>query len=110
MTEPFPQIFWTETASQDLEEIVTFIAADSPSNARRLAARMREKAASLQSHPARGRVVPELALFGFSTWREIVVKPYRLIYRADNERVVILAVLDGRREIEELLLKRLVRS
>ena len=97
-------------AVRDLENIVAFIAGDSPVQARNVLARLKERAAALETHPARGRVVPELALFGFATWRELIVKPYRLIYRVEADRVFVLAVLDGRRDLEDLLLKRLVRS
>ncbi len=54
-------------------------------------------------------MVPELATFGLRTWRELLVSPYRLIYRSDEQSVHVLAVLDGRRELHELLLERLVR-
>lgn len=104
------RVLWTETAARDLEDIIAFIAADSPGNARRVLASLKERAAALESHPTLGRVVPELALFGFQTWRELIVNPYRLFYRVEVERVFVLAVLDGRRDLEDLLLKRLVRS
>jgi len=110
MREPSFRVLWTEAAARDLEDIIAFIAADSPGNARAVLARIKERAAALETHPARGRVVPELALFGFATWRELIVKPHRLIYRVEEDRVFVLAVLDGRRDLEDLLLKRLVRS
>jgi plasmid stabilization system protein ParE len=109
MSEPPLLVHWTETAARDLEDLIAFIAADSPGNARRVLTRLQERAAALEVHPARGRIVPELASFGLSAWRELVVKPYRLIYRAEAKRVYVLAVVDGRRDLEDLLLKRLVR-
>jgi toxin ParE1/3/4 len=105
---PF-RVLWTETAARDLEELVAFIATDSPGNAQRVLARLQERAAALEPHPARGRVVSELAPFGFRAWRELIVKPYRLIYRMEGDRVYVLAVLDGRRDLEDLLFRRLVR-
>lgn len=110
MREPSFRVFWTEAAARDLEDMVTFVAADSPGNARRVLVRIKQRAGALESHPARGRVVPELAEFGFKTWRELFVKPYRLLYRIEAERVFVLAVLDSRRDLEDLLLNRLVRS
>jgi toxin ParE1/3/4 len=44
------------------------------------------------------------------TWRELVVRPYRLVYRVGSDAVVVLAVFDGRRDLEDVLLDRLVRS
>jgi toxin ParE1/3/4 len=109
MSELPCQVLWTETATRDLEDLIAFIAADSPGNARRVLARLKERATALEADPARGRILPELAIFGFSTWRELVVRPYRLIYRKEADRIYVLAVVDGRRDLEDLLLNRLVR-
>jgi plasmid stabilization system protein ParE len=100
---------WAEEAVQDLEEIVGYVAADSPANARSLLTRLRERAASLDTAPLRGRVVPELARFGIRSWRELLVKPHRIIYRVVESEVHVLAVFDGRRDLEDVLLERLVR-
>jgi plasmid stabilization system protein ParE len=87
-----------------------YIAADSPMNARNLLAKLRGRATSLDAAPMRGRVVPELARFGIRSWRELVVKPYRIVYRVAEAEVFVLAVFDGRRDLEDVLLERLVRS
>jgi plasmid stabilization system protein ParE len=104
------RVQWAEVAVRDLEELVAFIAVDSPLDAERVLRRVEARAARLESSPARGRVVPELARFGMRTWRELVVRPYRLIYRIESDAVTVLAVFDGRRDLEDLLLERLVRT
>jgi plasmid stabilization system protein ParE len=104
------KVLWTESAVQDLEEILAYIAADSPTDARKMLRRLQGRAASLESMPGRGRVVPELAAFGFKTWRELVVKPYRVVYRIERKTVYVLLIVDSRRDLEELLLKRLLRE
>ena len=55
-------------------------------------------------------MVPELAHFGMRTWRELVVRPYRLVYRIEGDTVTVLAVIDGRRDLEDVLLERLLRT
>jgi toxin ParE1/3/4 len=104
------QVLWTDEAVEDLEEIVGYLAADSPLNARNLLARLRSRAEALETSPRRGRVVPELARFAIRSWRELVVKPYRVVYRVGETEVFVLAVFDGRRDLEDVLLERLVRS
>ena len=69
-----------EVAVRDLEEIVAFIARDSQANAERVLERIERRSATLESTPESGQVVPELARLGMRTWREFVVKSYRLIY------------------------------
>ena len=64
MSESPFRVLWTETAARDSEEVVASIAAGSPGDAPRVLARLQERAAASEAHPARGRVVPELASFG----------------------------------------------
>ena len=109
MSERRFKVLWTEAAVRDLEDIVGYIAADSPLNAARILGRMRDKAKSLETVPRRGRIVPDLAHFGLPLWRELIVGPYRTIYRIEEERVYVLAVLDSRRDLEDFLLERLLR-
>jgi addiction module RelE/StbE family toxin len=104
------RVQWADTAVRDLEELVSYVAADAPASAERLLDRLEQRARTLASSPSRGRVVPELAHFGLRNWRELLVKPYRIIYRIEERTVSVLAVLDGRRELEDLLLERLIRD
>ncbi len=66
-------------------------------------------ASRLDQNPRRGRIVPELWEHGIFEYREIIVSPYRIIYRMQNEEVRIMAVLDGRRNLADILLQRLLR-
>ncbi len=110
MADRSRRVVWAEAAARDLEDIVSFVAIDSPPNAERLLARLSARARSLETSSGRGRIVPELLPLGMRTWRELVVRPYRLIYRVAGDTVIVLAVFDGRRELEDVLLERLVRS
>ena len=109
MPERRYQVIWAHAAAHDLAEIVEYIAADSAVNARNVLRKLEERAARLEVSPERGRVVPELAGLGIRTFRELVARPYRLMYRVEDNNVFVLAIFDGRRDIEEVLLERLVR-
>jgi plasmid stabilization system protein ParE len=104
------RVQWAEAAARDLEELVSFIAMDSRVEADRVLSRIEARAAALESSLGRGRLVPELARLGMRTWREIVARPYRLIYRIEGDTVNVLAVFDGRRDLEDLLFERLLRA
>lgn len=104
------RVEWAEAAVRDLEEIAGYLALKSQPDAERLLRRVADRAATLESSPARGRVVPELARFQMRTWRELVMRPYRLVYRIEADTVIVLAVFDARRDLEDLLLERLLRS
>jgi addiction module RelE/StbE family toxin len=104
------RVEWAEAAVRDLEEIVGYLAQESRPDAERLLRRVEDRAATLEASPARGRIVPELARFQMRTWRELVVRPYRIVYRIEADTVIVLAVFDARRDLENLLLERLLRS
>jgi plasmid stabilization system protein ParE len=103
-------VFWAETAYRDLEAVVDYIASDSIDAAIEVYKRIREKALTLDRLPSRGRVVPELRFHNITSYRELVVSPWRIIYRIEKHSVYVLAVFDGRRNIEDLLLARLIKE
>jgi len=64
---------------------------------------------SLESKPSRGHVPPELANARVAQYREVYFKPYRIIYEVEKKEVFIHCVLDGRRDLQQLLELRLLR-
>jgi toxin ParE1/3/4 len=108
MTEGLYQVFWTQTAQQDLKRIIEYIDADSKIQARKVYLAIKQKAANLQQMPLRGRIVPELRYFGILTYRELINPPWRIIYKTEKDRVWVLAVIDGRRNVEDILLDRFI--
>ena len=103
------EVLWAEASAHDLEELIDHIARDSERDAHRILDRLRSRAESLGRAPSRGRFVPELVPYGIRTWRELLIRPYRIVYRISGNTVVVLAVLDGRRDLQDVLLERLVR-
>lgn len=103
------QVRWTETAEEDLTAIVEYIAAENPDAALAIFDRISRHAAELHEFPERGRVVPELHRFGIANYRELLPSPWRVIYRIEQKTVFVTALLDGRRDLEDLLLERVVR-
>ena len=101
---------WAAVARDDLDRIVSYIALSSVTNALKAAERIEAMAESLQTFPGRGRVVPELARHGIREWLQVTEHPWRLIYRVDKRKVEIVALVDGRRSLEDLLFERLMQS
>ncbi len=71
---------------------------DSPDAARRLAAKIRDRVSNLAALPASGRVVPEI---GIERYREVIVRPYRVIFEVRENDLVILRVRHSRRDLPE---------
>ena len=92
------KVIWIPAAYEDLERIWDYIARDSLVYARMTVARIVTSARDLSRFPGIGRIVPE---FDDPRLRERIVKSYRLIYRVERERVVVLAIIHGARQLPD---------
>jgi toxin ParE1/3/4 len=99
----------TEDAHRDLAQIYDYIADnDSILQAERSMDRLVEAAASLAQNAERGSRPRELLAFGFREYRQIVLKPWRVIYGVEASRVIVYVIADSRRDMRTLLAQRLL--
>jgi addiction module RelE/StbE family toxin len=103
-------VLWSNIAENDLKNIIEYIGDDRPANASKILKNIKQKVSSLYTFPERGRIVPELRDQGILQYRELVISPWRILYRISENNVFALSVLDSRRNIEDILLKRLTNS
>ncbi len=90
------KIIWSSQARDDLQDIVSFIAADNPAAAQSFGFRLMSKVDVLADFPQLGRVVPEE---NDEAIREIILRPYRIVYQvlADGQTVAIARIWHGAR-------------
>ncbi len=93
------RVRWTLQAVEDLEAIQDFIARDSKHYAGVVIEHLLAAVEQLARFPDSGRVVPELDK---SEIREVVRRPYRIVYRHHTDAVVILTVFHAARRIPNL--------
>jgi toxin ParE1/3/4 len=103
------EVVWTKIAEEDLIAIIKYIQSDNPTAAKDSLQKLKAKSSNLDSLPERGRIVPELRQQGILQYRELIVPPWRIIYRISGDFVYVLAVFDSRQNIEDVLLDRLAR-
>lgn len=101
---------WTAAARDDLFGIISYLADADPDAADHTLDAIERRAMSLERFPARGRVVPELGRLQVGLYRELQIPPYRIIYKLHGKKVLVLAVFDSRRNLEDVLLDRLLRG
>jgi addiction module RelE/StbE family toxin len=101
------EIRWTGPAREDLTEIIEYIAEDNANTALRILEKIETAVSKLDLFPKSGRVVPELEKYDYSLYREIIISPWRVKYRIEDKTVYIMTVIDGRRNVEDLLLRKL---
>ena len=93
------RVVWSDAALSALEEVLDYIAADSPRSAQHVGEQAIAAAASLATLSERGRIVPEV---GDPNVREILVFRYRLMYELTATEVRILAFVHGARDFGDL--------
>jgi addiction module RelE/StbE family toxin len=94
---------FSAAARSDLKNIFAYIAVDNPQTAEKILDKIEAKANSLVIFPQKGRIVPELLAQNIKNYRELQESPWRIIYLIDAANIVIVSVLDGRRNIQDLL-------
>lgn len=82
----------TPHAALDLEDIAAHIARDDAVAAERWVARLVDRAVRVGGQPRSGRMVPE---YGDPDVREVFLGAYRIIYKVEPTRVLILKFIEG---------------
>lgn len=102
-------VLLTQGAERDLESIYDYIAAsDTPGSANYVLDRLMHVVESLSRFPERGSHPKELIALGIKEYRQAAFKPYRVIYRVMGARVIVYLIVDGRRDMQSLLARRLL--
>lgn len=103
------KVLLTAGAESDLEDLYAYIAKhDSPKSADTVLDKLIAVAESLAEFPERGSYPKELLALGIREYRQAFFKPYRIIYRVIGKQVVIYLIVDGRRDMQSLLARRLL--
>ncbi len=92
------KIVWSDAALRHLEEAVNYIQADSPKAALKMQRKLLKAPLKLRPNLRLGGMVPE---FERDDVRELLVKPYRVVYRIDGNHVVILGIVHGSRNLKK---------
>jgi toxin ParE1/3/4 len=88
------KVIWSPHALQQLDEIISLIARDRPRAAESWLESVKEAVSHITAFPRQGRMVPEKRR---ADLRQVQHPPYRIIYRLDSKRIVILSLRHGRR-------------
>ena len=110
MTSKKYTVYWTKIAQDDFIEIIEYISLDSQSIAEEIFEKIKKHTIKLENFPERGRIVPELDFHNINNYRELIITPWRIIYRIEEQKVYILSMIDSRRNFEDIILKRLMRN
>jgi len=97
-------------AEDDLFDIYQYVAlADSPLKAESLIGQLEETCQKLAQFPERGHTPQELKHIDVLDYREILCFSYKIIYQIIGQNVYVHCILDGRRDLQDILQRRLLR-
>ncbi|MDA3937420.1 MAG: type II toxin-antitoxin system RelE/ParE family toxin [Actinomycetota bacterium] len=91
------KVIWTPIAQEQVAEAFTYISAENPGAALGWFDRIVARTESLSALPDQGHMVPEAER---ESIREVLVAPYRVIYRRDSEEAITLTVQHERRDLD----------
>lgn len=89
-------ILWTDPSLDDLRAIRDYIGKDSETYAANFIETILSAVDQLSEFPCMGRIVPEAST---ADVRELLFGSYRIIYRVQQDAVLILAVIHGYRDL-----------
>jgi len=96
-------------AKQDIFKLYRYVKdAGKPESARNFSAQMKKACLSLSENPERGHIPEELKGLSVMLCRQIVLKDYRIIYQVIGEVVVISGIIDGHRQLREVMRQRML--
>lgn len=105
------KVLLTKGAEQDIEAIYDHISeSDCITNADYVLDALMKVVERLARFPERGSYPKELAALGIKEYRQVLFKPYRVIYRVSANDVIIYLITDGRRDMQSVLARRLLGS
>jgi plasmid stabilization system protein ParE len=104
-------IEWTPDGEESLNEIVEYYGMRAGETiARNIFDKINKEIELLAMEEIRTRVSPELKDIGINDIYQLSVTPWIVYYKIDeeNRRIKILLVLDGRRNIERILISKVI--
>jgi toxin ParE1/3/4 len=92
------RVHWTENAIGHLANIYEYVGLNSTTYAKRMVDRITRRSEQIAEQPLSGRKVPE---YDADDIRELIEKPYRIIYRIKQDQIDVVAVIHGARLLDE---------
>jgi len=98
----------TQNAENDLDEIINYISQDNPRTALVIMEKIISKINTLAHFPYKGGYVPELLARNIKDFRKISETPWNIYYKINGNIVNVLAIIDSRRNLKDILVTKLL--
>jgi len=100
-----------ESAEQDLQEIKHYVTQRFSLKAwKKTSTQLKSTLKKLQQFPYSGNIPPEISMFELHQFQQMVCDMNRIIYEIRQDQIIIHMIVDVRRDMKSLLMKRLMRK
>ena len=103
------EIIWSKDAGDELAEIVSFIKFNTGKmTAKKIYTKIINEVDKISENPEGRRIAPLLREFGINYVHQINISPWVVFYKVENKKMEIISIIDGRRNLEEILYKKTI--
>jgi len=103
------EIIWSKDAGDELAEIVSYIKHNTGKiTAEKIYTKIIKEVDKISENPEGRRIAPILREFGINYIHQINISPWIIFYKTENTKMEIISIIDGRRNLEEILYKKII--
>jgi toxin ParE1/3/4 len=104
-----PEIIWSEDAGNELVEIISYIKYNTGKiTAKQIYEKIINEVKRASENAKGRRIAPLLREFGINNIHQFNVNPWIIYYKVENNAMKIISIIDGRRNLEEILYKKIM--
>jgi plasmid stabilization system protein ParE len=105
------KIIWTADAEESFNEILEYsMVKFGETRVQTLYEKVISKIDLLASISFKSKVSQDLRDIGINEVYELIESPWRIFYKMNDDEIIILQILDGRRNIEEILISKVING
>ena len=103
------EIIWSKDAGDELLEIISYIKNNSGKIiAEKIFKRINDGVKKASDNAAGRRIAPMLINFGINDIHQLNISPWAIFYKVENNEMRIISIIDQRRNLEEILYKKII--
>ena len=103
------EIIWSKDAGDELAEIISYIKYNTGKiTAKKVYMKIINRVKQVSENPGGRRISPLLRELGINYIHQLNISPWILFYKSGDKKMEIISIIDGRRNLEEILYKKLM--
>jgi toxin ParE1/3/4 len=103
------KIIWSNDAEKELVDIISYIKYNTGNiTAKKIYAKIRSAVKNISEYTEGRRISPSLKKLGINDIYQINVNPWTIFFKVENKTIMVISIIDERRNLEEILYKKML--